>query len=63
MAPWPKLIRPAGPVRIVRRRSLTADLLDNALLDGRYLIQAKIASGGTRRCTAVSTPASTVRSP
>ncbi|GFG95544.1 protein kinase domain-containing protein [Mycobacterium timonense] len=36
----------AGPRR-PRAEAGTADPLDNALLDGRYLIQAKIASGGT----------------
>lgn len=36
----------AGPPR-PRAEAGTADPLDNALLDGRYLIQAKIASGGT----------------
>lgn len=36
----------AGPHR-PRAEAGTADPLDNALLDGRYLIQAKIASGGT----------------
>lgn len=36
----------AGPPRR-RDEAGTADPLDNALLDGRYLIQAKIASGGT----------------
>lgn len=36
----------AGPRR-PRAEAGTADPLDNVLLDGRYLIQAKIASGGT----------------
>lgn len=36
----------AGPHR-PRAEAATADPLENALLDGRYLIQAKIASGGT----------------
>lgn len=36
----------AGPHRPPAEAG-TADPLDNALLDGRYLIQAKIASGGT----------------
>jgi serine/threonine-protein kinase len=38
---------PAGPHRRVASAGSPGDPLDSTLLDGRYLVQAKIASGGT----------------
>ncbi|EUA23954.1 hypothetical protein I553_3442 [Mycobacterium xenopi 4042] len=42
--------------------AISGNALDNALLDGRYRVQAKIASGGTSTVYRASTNVWTVRS-